>query len=169
MRTLFIIAALSAAVATGHAQALYGYFSYDNVLHSMEAYADAMQQIEQLKSQYDAETKRVEDEFNAKFEDFLDDRRDLDDVILHKRQAELQDLMEKNIAFKKEAGRLLRSAENDAIAPLRESIDQALQALGQERGYHFIINTDAHALPYINEATGDDIEAELVDRLNAGK
>lgn len=169
MRKFFIITALLAAVTIGHAQAIYGYFSYDNVLHSMAAYTDAMQQIERLKSQYEAETKRVEDEFNAKFEDFLDDQRDLDDVILHKRQAELQDLMEKNIAFKTEAGRLLRSAENDAIAPLRESINRALQDLGQERGYHFIINTDANALPYISAATGDNIEAELIDRLNAEK
>lgn len=148
------------------AQATFGYFSYDSVLTSMDDYSIVSAQLTQLKAQYDAEAKRVEDEFNTKYEAFLSEQKDLAPVILQKRQSELQDLMEKNIAFKKEAGRLLAAAENDALAPLRGRINEALQTIGYERGYQFVINTDADACPYINPDYGEDIEAELINILN---
>lgn len=38
-------------------------------------------------------------------------------TILRKRQTELQDLMEKNVEFRKDAERLLKQAETDALSP----------------------------------------------------
>ncbi len=70
-------------------------------------------------AKYDEETKRVETEFNSKYEEFLDGQRSYAKTILEKRQAELRELMEKNIAFKAEAARLLKQAEDDAYAPLK--------------------------------------------------
>lgn len=143
-----------------------GYFSYDRVLHSLAEYDEAEGQIEQLRAQYAAETKRVEDEFNAKYEDFLKEQSSLAPAILQKRQAELQDLIEKNIAFKKEARRLLRSATDDAIAPLRELINTTLQVIAREHGYVLVVNTDADACPYLDPEMADDVEDELISRLN---
>lgn len=153
-------------VAISYSQTTFGYFSYTNVLTSMDDYAIVSAQLTQLREQYDAEAKRVEDEFNTKYEAFLGEQKELALVILQKRQAELQDLMEKNIAFKKEAARLLAAAESDALAPLHSRISEALQAIGYERGYQFVINTDANACPYINPDYGEDIEEELINTLN---
>ncbi len=49
--------------------------------------------------------KRATDEFNLKYEAFLDGLKDFAPAIRMKRQAELQELMEKNMAFKQEAAR----------------------------------------------------------------
>ena len=59
-----------------------------------------------------------------KGEEFLDGQRTYAKTILEKRQAELRELMEKNIAFKAEATRLLQQAENDAYAPLKAKINE---------------------------------------------
>lgn len=72
----------------------------------MPGYAIAKHNMDELREKYDAETKRVETEFNAKYEEFLDGQRTYAKTILEKRQAELRELMEKNIAFKAEATRL---------------------------------------------------------------
>lgn len=143
-----------------------GYFSYDRALRSLAEYEQAEEQLEQLAAQYAAETQRVEDEFNAKYENFLKEQKDLAPAILQKRQAELQDLMEKNIAFKKEAQRLLRSAREDALAPLRELIFTTLRVIALERGYILVVNTDADACPYLDPERAEDIEDELIQRLN---
>ena len=97
----------------------FGYFSFDKVFHTMPGYVIAKHNMDELREKYDAETKRVETEFNAKYEEFLDGQRTYAKTILEKRQAELRELMEKNIAFKAEATRLLQQAENDAYAPLK--------------------------------------------------
>ena len=65
----------------------------------MPDYAVARHNIKSLKENYDAEMKRVEDEFNTKYEFFLQDQRSLAPSILQKRQAELQELMEKNLVI----------------------------------------------------------------------
>ena len=88
----------------------FGYFSFDKVFHTMPGYAIAKHNMDELRDKYDAETKRVETEFNAKYEEFLDGQRTYAKTILEKRQAELRELMEKNIAFKAEATRLLQQA-----------------------------------------------------------
>ena len=107
----------------------FGYFSFDKVFHTMPGYAIAKHNMDELREKYDAETKRVETEFNAKYEEFLDGQRTYAKTILEKRQAELRELMEKNIAFKAEATRLLQQAENDAYAPLKAKILASRRAL----------------------------------------
>ena len=79
----------------------------------------AQRSIDDLRQKYDAEMKRAEDEFNSKYEEFLDVQKDLVPAILRKRQAELQEMMQKNINFKNESQRLLKQAEADAFAPVR--------------------------------------------------
>ena len=64
----------------------FGYFSYEEVLHTMPGYAIAKHNMDDLRAKYDAETKRAEDEFNAKYEEFLDGQRSFAPSILEKRQ-----------------------------------------------------------------------------------
>ena len=139
----------------------FGYLSYEAALQSMPDYAKAQQQLATLKAQYQAETKRVEDEFNRKYEEFLEGQRDFPKTILQKRQTELQELMEKNIAFKENSRQELAQAEIDMMAPLKTRLTELLEKIGRERGYVFIIDTDTNALPFINPELGDDIN-ELV-------
>ena len=143
----------------------FGYFSYEEVLHTMPGYAIAKHNMDELRAKYDEETKRVETEFNTKYEEFLDGQRSYAKTILEKRQAELRELMEKNIAFKAEAAKLLNQAETDAYAPLKTQINEAAKQIGKEKGFAFIINTDNNATPYLSEEMGEDITAVLEEKL----
>ena len=135
----------------------FGYVSYSTLLEAMPDYAVAMRKYAQLEEKYAAETRRVEDEFNAKYEAFLEGQRDFPPTILNKRQSELQELLEKNIAFKNESKRLLAEAKAELMKPLREKLTTVLNTIGQEMGLAFIINTDNNACPYINPAQGIDL------------
>lgn len=143
----------------------YGYFSYKEAFQSMPAYAVAKNSLEALKGKYDAEMKRVENEFNKKYEQFLDGQKDFAPSILKKRQAELQELMEKNLAFKEEAKRLLKQAEEETYAPLRQRLSEVIRGIGDAKGYAFILNTDNDAVPYVNSIVGEDISSLIKDTL----
>ena len=142
----------------------FGYLSYEGAIQSMPEYALVQQQMKELQEQYQAETLRVEDEFNRKYEDFLDGQRDFPRTILQKRQTELQELMEKNILFKEQSRQELADAEREAMAPLRIRLIELLSTIGREKGFAFIVDTDQKALPFINPAMGIDI-TELVTTL----
>lgn len=151
---------------TANAQTRFGYFSFDNVLKSMPDYVMAQRSIDDLRQKYDAEMKRAEDEFNSKYEEFLDVQKDLVPAILRKRQAELQEMMQKNINFKNESQRLLKQAEADAFAPVKNKLYNALTKVGQAQGYAFILNTDGDACPYVNPEMGEDATELIKEALN---
>ena len=139
----------------------FGYFTFEQVFHTMPGYAIAKHNMDELRGKYDEETKRVETEFNSKYEEFLDGQRSYAKSIFEKRQAELRELMEKNIAFKAEAARLLKKAEEEAYAPLKAKMNAALQQIGKENGFAFILNTDNNATPYLSAEMGVDITEAL--------
>lgn len=164
-KKLSLIVLVMAVALTAGAQIKFGYLSYDNALKSMPDYQVTSENIEKLRSQYSNETKRAENEFNEKYESFLEGQRDFAEPILKKRQAELQELLSKNEAFKKESDRLLRQAESDMYRPLFERLNAVLKRIGHERGYAFILNTDDNAVPFVNSVYGEDITTIVNDAL----
>ena len=129
----------------------------------MPAYAIAERDMASLRAKYEEEGKRVEDDFNKKYEQFLDGQRDFAPSILQKRQAELQEMMEKNVAFKNESKRLLAQADAESKAALKVRLRAIVARIGADRGYAFILNTDNDAVPYVNNAVGEDINALVKD------
>lgn len=166
MKKLLLLIVLGVFSLTANAQTRFGYFSFDNVLKSMPDYVMAQRSIDDLRQKYDSEMKRAEDEFNSKYEEFLDVQKDLVPAILRKRQAELQEMMQKNINFKNESQRLLKQAEADAFAPVKNKLYNALTKVGQAQGYAFILNTDGDACPYVNPEMGEDATELIKEALN---
>ena len=165
--TLILVMALMGLVGYAQdAQALkYGYLSYDSVFKAMPEYATMQASMQTLRNKYEAEQKRVEDDFNKKYEEFLDGLAGYPPTILQKRQSELQEMLDKNIAFKKESQRLLCKAECEAKAPLKERLAAALKQVGEERGYAFILNTDGNVAPWLNAAMGEDVTETVKELL----
>lgn len=163
MKKLFLAIMMFVLPLMASAQIRFGYFSYDAALRSMPDYKMAQRSIADLKQKYESEMKRSEQEFNDKYEAFLDEQRDLVPTILRKRQAEIQEMMEKNVAFKKEAQRLLQQAEDDAYAPVRRKLDEVVARIGREQGWAFVLNTDSKACPYINPEMGQDATQLVLD------
>lgn len=141
-----------------------GYFSYDAVLKATPEYVSAKASIENLKKQYDSEIQFAEKDFNEKYENFIENLSGMASAIREKRQSELQSILERNIAFKKESERLLAKAEEEALTPLRNKLDNAIKALGSEN-YVVILNTDNNAVPYINPMIGEDVTEILIDKI----
>ena len=143
----------------------YGYLSYDSVFQAMPEYATMQANLQTLREKYEAEQKRVEDDFNKKYEEFLDGQASFPKSILQKRQSELQDMLDKNIAFKKEGQRLLSQAEAEAKAPLKQRLADALKQVGEARGYAFILNTDGNVALWLNAAMGEDVTETVKELL----
>ena len=164
--SIFAIMALTTAAAQDVVSGFrFGYLSYEAALKAMPDYELVQQKMDQMRQQFQAETLRVEDEFNLKYEEFLDGQRDFPKTILQKRQTELQELMERNIRFKEESKKELEQTEKLLLAPLKIRLIELLGTIARERGYAFIVDTDQKALPYINPSMGEDITLTVQDAL----
>ena len=171
MKRILFIMVMALVGLVGYAQTdsaaiKFGYLSYDSVMFAMPEYAEMQTSMAQLREQYAAEQKRVEDDFNKKYEDFLDGQASFPKTILQKRQSELQELLDKNIAFKKESTKMLNDVEDQMIATMRASIDVIVSTIAQERGYAFVLNSDKQAVTFINPAKGEDMTEAVKLLLN---
>ena len=142
----------------------FGFLSYDSVMVSMPEYVQVQTNLTQLRTQYEAEQQRVADDFNRKYEEFLDGQRSYPKTILQKRQSELQEMLDKNIAFKKESQRLLADAEATQLKTLRTRIQEAVETVAKAQALCFIVNTDAGAFTWMSPEKGEDI-TEAVKKL----
>ena len=166
MKKVILVAVMGLTGLSGYTQKentgmKFAYLSIDSVMQSMEEYAQLQRDMAAMRQQYEAEMKRVEDDFNKKYEEFLDGQKNFPKTILQKRQSELQEMMDKNIAFKKESLQLLNDTEKTQTDVIRMMVEMAVKTLGMQRGYAFILNTDADATPWLNPALGDDITEDV--------
>lgn len=170
MKKVILVAVMVLMGLSGYAQTentglKFGYLSIDSVLQSMPEYAQMQQDMATMRQQYEAEMKRVEDDFNKKYEEFLDGQKNFPKTILQKRQSELQEMLDKNIAFKKEGLQMLNDTEKTQKDVILMMIDMAVKTIGMQRGYAFILNTDANATPWLNPAMGEDITKAVKEML----
>ena len=170
MKKVILVAVMVLMGLSGYAQTentgfKFGYLSIDSVLQSMPEYAQMQQDMATMRQQYEAEMKRVENDFNKKYEEFLDGQKNFPKTILQKRQSELQEMLDKNIAFKKEGLQMLNDTEKTQKDVILMMIDMAVKTIGMQRGYAFILNTDANATPWLNPAMGEDITKAVKEML----
>ena len=159
--TIAIFMVFACCVTAVAQQAKIGYFSYKAILEDMPDYVTAMLGVETLRKQYDEELKAASDEFNEKYELFLDQQSMLDEPIKQKRQADLQSLLDRNTQFRNQSMRLLRQAEQDALAPVKQKLNKAIQSVGYSGAFLLIVNTDSEACPYIDSNSAEDVTAKI--------
>ena len=144
----------------------FGYLSYNDVMHAMPEYAQAMKSLTELKGTYDQEMTRAEQEFSKKFAEYIDGQKSFPENIMLKRQKELQLLMEQSMQFKKEAQELLTKAEAELMAPVHNRLKEVIQAVGKQHNYAYVLNTDSNAYPYISgEGEAEDCTDAVLTQL----
>ncbi len=179
MKKVLLLMMMSMVAMTGFAQTeataevtesasamKFAYLSYDSVMLSMPKYAEMQQQMAEMNKQYEAEMTRVENEFNKQYESFLDGQASFPQTILQKRQSELQEMLDKNINFKKESQRLLKDTEANMLNTIKAKINGAVNDIAKEKGYAFVLNMDERAVTFINPAMGEDITEAVKAKVN---
>ena len=140
-------------------------YSYEKCFNAIPELEDVKANVQLLHDQYVAELKRAEDDFNAKYEDFLTQQDKLAPSIRNKRQAELQTLMEKNMEFKKQSQKTLADTEAATLKPLKEKLLSVVRTIAKNSGYNMVLNSDNGNVPYIDNVKVTDITEAVIFNL----
>lgn len=146
--------------------AIYGYCSYRQLLEAMPDYELIISQLQALRRQYEREAEYNETEFRRQYSEYLHGQREFPQPILLKRQRDLQDSMERGLAFRTQADSLLQQAERDFLAPLRTRLDEAISTVAAERGYDCVVNTDLGTHLYLNPQKSEDITPYVLEKIS---
>ena len=101
------------------------------------------------------------------YSEYIQGQKTFPEDIMLKRQKELQVAMDQGLQFRKESEKLRQAAEAELMAPVQAKLDSAIAVVAHDRELAFVLNTEAHACPFINPANGVDI-TPLVNLVLAG-
>lgn len=163
MRKILLLLMLSPLMLT--AQSKFGFYSHKEVLESIPGYSQSMAEYELLKQRCEAEIESNEQELTRKYVAFLDGQQDFPELILRKRQKELQQMVDNSVLFRGQLKVWLRQAKDSLLSQHNSAIDAALQKVCVRKELAYAINSDEIKYRYINPNVGVDITAELIDEI----
>lgn len=161
----YILTLLSLVAMGAMAQSKFGYVSYMEMVKALPEYSIVVTHLDELQVKYEAEIARSEREFNQKYSDFIEEQHNFPENIRIKRHKELQELMEKSIAFKDEINRAMREARREMMQPLHDKVDEAVMKVCIDNKYDYVLNTDDRAYIAINPQSGNDITEQVKKEL----
>ena len=156
---------MAVCAAEAQSQVKYGYLSYDAVLRGMPEYAEAQLAMGELVKKYEAEASYNEMNFKRLFAEFLEGQKEFPQSILLKRQRDLQEAMEKGLAYRQSADSLLHAAKEELMLPLRQRLDSAICNVALERGYECVVNSDTRSHLFFSPGVAEDATPFVVEKL----
>lgn len=163
MRKILLILMLLPLMSA--AQNKFGFYSHGKALESVPGYRQSLAEYELLKQRCDAEIERNEQELTRKYVAFLDGQQDFPELILRKRQKELQQMVDNSVLFRDQLKEWLQQAKDSLLSPHNASVDAALAKVCQRRGLAYAINSDEFRLRYVNPNVGMDITSSVIDEI----
>ena len=164
MITLSLALLCALSIQPAAAQNKIGYVDTQKIMSEYQPALDAQQKIEEAQQKYQDELTRMRDDFMEKQQ-----RMEQQSLLLseEKKQAQAQELqtLYNNIqqyAVQQEQQELPQ-LQSELMQPVIDSINEAIQAVGKDEGYDYIL--EAGNLLYANEA--HDITDTVLERLKA--
>ena len=110
----------------------FGHINAQEIITVMPEFTKAQNDIQTLEKQLIAELQRTQEEFNKKYQEFQQD-----------------------------AQQQMAKAQNDAMAPIYQKLDNAIKAVGAAEGVIYIFDLARTSIPYVNESQSINLTSKV--------
>ena len=141
----------------------FGHINAQEIITVMPEFTKAQNDIQTLEKQLTAELQRTQEEFNKKYQEFQQAiaKDSLPPNIAERSQKELQDMTQRQEQFQQEAQQQMAKAQNDAMAPIYQKLDNAIKAVGAAEGVIYIFDLARTSIPYVNESQSINLTSKV--------
>ncbi|MDR2042446.1 MAG: OmpH family outer membrane protein [Tannerella sp.] len=123
------------------------------IFNGMPEVSEVETKLAALNEQYERDLKVMTDEYQKKYTDYMAQQDSLTENIKLRRQQEIQDLDTRIQNYVPSARQDQERQAEELYAPVREKLQNAIKAVGDEKGYTVIINPQA--LLYVGSTVVD--------------
>ena len=149
LKKITLLAAMFILPLGAMAQSKFAHMNSQEVITAMPEYTKAQADLDKMSKDYQTEMQRTQEEFNKKYQEFLQQADSLPKNIAERRQKELQDMAQRQEQFQQEAYQSMQKAQQDAMTPIYQKLDQAIQAVGKAEGVIYIFDIARTPVAYI--------------------
>lgn len=151
-----IIALLLAIPFGAFAQTLkIGYVNKQEIVVLLPEYEEGLKKLEYMKGNFNAESQKMMTEYQQKVQEYQQQESTLDPAIRENRINEIGRLEQRIQEFSQHAQNNLTKAQNELLMSLNTKIDEAIQKVGAEGLFSFIIDKSMGVMPYITSQAVD--------------
>ena len=141
IKTLFIAAIfILGASQTINAQAKTAHVDVSEIMTKMPAMLDAQKQLDKLSTTYDADYKKMVEEYQGKLKKYEAEAATVTEAINGERSKEVQDMQSRIVAFRDNAQKELQQKESDIVKPLMERVRASIQKVGKAKGFQYVLD-----------------------------
>ncbi|MEO8253816.1 MAG: OmpH family outer membrane protein [Flavobacterium sp.] len=157
IKTLLIAAIfVFGANQTINAQAKTAHVDVSEIMAKMPAMLDAQSQLEKLSATYDADYKKMIEEYQAKLKKYEQESSTATEAVNTERGKEVQEMQKRIGEFRDNAQKQLQQKESDIVKPLMEKVKASIQKIGKAKGYQYVLDGSTLLL-----ADGPNITADV--------
>ena len=141
IKTLLIAAVLIlAANNTMNAQAKTAHVTVGDIMSKMPAMIDAQNQLQKLSGTYDAEYKKMIEEYQTKIKKYDAESTTATEAVNNERTKEVQDMQKRIGDYRDNAQKELQQKETDIVKPLMEKVRASIQKVGKAKGFQYVLD-----------------------------
>ena len=141
IKTLLIAAILMlGANQTMNAQAKTAHVDVSEIMTKMPAMLDAQIQLDKLSTTYDADYKKMVEEYQAKLKKYEAEAATVTEAVNGDRSKEVQDMQKRIVDFRDNAQKELQQKESDIVKPLMEKVRASIQKVGKAKGFQYVLD-----------------------------
>jgi outer membrane protein len=126
------------------------YVNVQEIFIAMPELSNIEKQLTDLNEKYSQELKSMQDEYQKKYSDYIAQQDSLTENIKLRRMQEIEDLRTRMENFVPIAQQDMQKKQEELYKPVQEKIQGAIKAVGEEKGYTYIMD------PQVFLYTGDN-------------
>lgn len=125
------------------------------IMMAMPEIAAMQETMKQMNDKYAGEMKTMEDEFQKKYTDYIAQQDSMTENIKLRRTQELEDIRQRVENFTQVAQQDMNKKQQELLAPIQDKLRNAIKAVGDEKGYAYIIDNNPGIVLYTGNAAID--------------
>ena len=131
------------------------YVNTQELITALPDFTSMQKQLADMDAKYQSELKVMQDEYEKKYTAFVAEQDSLTENIKMRRMQDIQDLQERTNNFVQIARQDFEKKQQELFVPIQDKVKKAIKAVGDEKGYTYIIDNNPQIVLYTGTASVD--------------
>ena len=163
-RVLFLGLALFVTSGVVNAQVKIAHVNTAEILDVMPEKAKAEKDLEKYYGELQTQLQTMAKEYQTKLQDYEANQATMSNLVKQSKEKEIVDLQTRIQQFQASAEQEFEGKRAELLAPMLEKVQNAINAVGKEKGYTYILDLATGAAVYVGTDAVDatkDVKAKL--------
>lgn len=138
-KRVLVIALLTVSVSAFAQEVKIAHVNTQEIFNAMPEVSAMESEIANLNKEFTDELKRLEEEYEKKYSEFMQRADSLPESIKIRRMQEVQDSQQRIETFYQQARQDVQKKQQELLAPIQKKIADAIKVVGEEQNYTYVL------------------------------